>query len=97
MNEDAITLQLSDKSIKNLGPDGTLTFETPSGVQVEQYGDTIMYKPTSNSTAEMAYNQIYVPYGKTSVLVLSDDTRIVLNSGTKIKFPESFKLKGIGK
>lgn len=94
MNEDAITLQLSDKSIKNLGPDGTLTFETPSGVQVEQYGDTIMYKPTSNSTAEMAYNQIYVPYGKTSVLVLSDDTRIVLNSGTKIKFPESFKLKG---
>jgi len=37
--------------------------------------------------------EVVVPYGKTSVLTLSDGTRVWLNAGTRLAFPQSFKGK----
>lgn len=37
------------------------------------------------------FNTIVVPYGKRSQIVLSDGTKVWLNSGTKFVFPASFK------
>ncbi|NLA15880.1 MAG: DUF4974 domain-containing protein [Bacteroidales bacterium] len=41
----------------------------------------------------VAMNQLIVPYGRRSNIVLSDGTRICLNSGTRVDFPSEFKGK----
>lgn len=40
--------------------------------------------------AELVYNTLKVPYGKTFKLVLSDGTKVFLNAGSDIKFPVTF-------
>ncbi len=59
-------------------------------VQVDN--DTI--KKTKTQTAypekESAMNELLVPYGKKTTLVLDDGTKVWLNAGTKFAFPQKF-------
>jgi ferric-dicitrate binding protein FerR (iron transport regulator) len=48
----------------------------------------IEYKPT-----EDGFNAMVVPYGERSLLLLSDGSKVWLNSGSKLTFPSSFKGK----
>lgn len=52
--------------------------------------DTISYK-RANSINESALNQLIVPWGKTSRIILPDGTKVFLNAGSRLAFPNHFK------
>ncbi|WP_461532181.1 FecR family protein [Sinomicrobium sp.] len=83
-----VSLRLSDTLIKSLKSNSHGTLGILQGVEVKQLGDTVKYIATGEANTE-SYSEIDVPYGETAVLVLSDSTRITLNSGTWLKFPHN--------
>jgi transmembrane sensor len=48
-----------------------------------------LYPPTTKNK-EVRYSEIYVPFGQISQVILSDGTKIWLNSGTTLRYPEKF-------
>ncbi len=48
---------------------------------------------TPTERAENAMNEVIVPYGKRSELLLADGTRVWINAGSKLAFPICFKGK----
>ncbi|MDP4208682.1 MAG: DUF4974 domain-containing protein [Bacteroidota bacterium] len=53
----------------------------------------ILNRHFSIGSGEIAYNEIVVPKGQRSQLVLSDGTKIWINAGSKLKFPLRFNGK----
>lgn len=45
----------------------------------------------SRQTNQLAMNQLIIPYGKTSDITLPDGTRVFLNAGSKLIYPENFE------
>lgn len=45
----------------------------------------------TDETGTPLFNQISVPYGKRSLITLSDSSRIWVNSGTRMAYPSAFK------
>lgn len=68
-----------DKSILKYEADGKLVVNN----------DTISAAIT-NTSKEMAMNQLIIPYGKTSEMLLSDGTKVFLNAGSRLVYPENF-------
>jgi hypothetical protein len=44
----------------------------------------------SNPAPAMAMNQLIIPYGKTSEVLLPDGTKVFLNAGSRLVYPENF-------
>ena len=42
--------------------------------------------------SEAKYMEVYVPYGEQMQVMLQDGTKVVLNSGSKFKYPQKFGL-----
>lgn len=49
-----------------------------------------LLKPFTPKEKEIRYSEITVPFGQMSQLTLSDGTKIWLNSGTTLRYPEQF-------
>lgn len=67
-----------------------------STVQYTSDGSAIMVNDSSEIAQKVqdeAYNQVIVPYGKRSFVILSDGTRVWINSGSKLIFPPVFREK----
>ena len=47
-------------------------------------------RPSAPPEKEIRYSEITVPFGQMSQLTLSDETKIWLNSGTTLRYPERF-------
>jgi transmembrane sensor len=65
-------------------------------LQYQKTGELVInndtLKPSNHNLArEAAFNQLIIPYGKTSELVLSDGTKVFLNAGSRLVYPEHFK------
>ena len=53
--------------------------------------DSLISLPVSNEkNIEIAMNQIVVPFGKRSLVELADGTKVWLNAGSKMAFPDRF-------
>ncbi|MBC9795379.1 FecR family protein [Sinomicrobium weinanense] len=94
--EPRVTLELQDGTIKTLSEQGSGMVTTVNGKQVVKQEKTTLIYRQDNATAEdgeLVYNQLTVPYGKTFELVLADGSKVMLNSGSKLRYPVNF-LKG---
>ena len=52
-------------------------------------GNQINYK-SKKEIEKLVYNELTIPYGKRFDLILSDGTKVKLNSGSSIKYPQQF-------
>ena len=59
-----------------------------------QQGNTLQYT-AAEAQDKLVYNTLNIPHGRQFDLVLSDGTKVKLNSGSSIKYPVRF-LKGTG-
>jgi len=84
----------SAKLIRANGENITLTADK-SIVQYEADGKLVVNKDTINidqsvPDGNMAMNQLIIPYGKTSEVLLPDRTKVYLNAGSRLIYPENF-------
>ncbi|WP_149276253.1 FecR family protein [Pareuzebyella sediminis] len=87
-----IMITFSDGNSKTLSSDATEKVTDSKGnIIASQRGNSLKFggqKETRGS--EELYNEIYIPFGQTFKLVLSDGTLVWLNAGSKLRFPTSF-------
>ncbi|WP_422082933.1 FecR family protein [Ulvibacterium sp.] len=88
--QDAITLEMEDGSIEVIQEDGDKrVIDSQGNVVGQQNGNELVYTETESSR-ELTYNTLTVPYGKTFQLHLSDGSRVHLNAGSSLKYPVQF-------
>jgi hypothetical protein len=85
------------KLIRANGKD-ILLKNSKSVIQYRTDGKLVVNNDTINAelvkpTAELAMNQLIIPYGKTSELLLPDGTKVILNAGSRLIYPENFSGK----
>ena len=85
------------KLIRANGKD-ILLKDSKSVIQYRTDGRLVVNNDTLNveqtiPTAELAMNQLIIPYGKTSEVLLPDGTRVFLNAGSRLIYPENFSGK----
>tara|TARA_R110002020_G_scaffold187291_2_gene385499 strand:- start:1962 stop:3146 length:1185 start_codon:yes stop_codon:yes gene_type:complete len=56
--------------------------------------NTIVMQPSIQKSDRLEYGTLKVPYGKKAKVILADGTRVVLNSGTELRFPNYFPVDG---
>jgi len=78
---------LADGSTKEFDSEQTPIRQTSAGNLIINK-DTI---DVSSKKSNVGMNQIVIPYGKRSDVVLADGTRIWLNSGSQLSYPSEFK------
>jgi transmembrane sensor len=64
-----------------------------ASANIVQTGSTLTYNKNdsiNNSKAQLAYNTLITPLGGEYTLILSDGTKVMLNSGSKLKYPVVF-------
>ena len=81
-----VTLVVSDQKKIELDNNAQVTYSATGQVQVNSN------KLTEDDSKE-AYNQIIVPKGKRSQIVLADNSKIWINSGSKVIYPRTFEGK----
>lgn len=87
-SQDAILILADGKSVAISSKQSTLQYSSDgSGIVVNDSSDV------AQSVSGEGFNQMLVPYGKRSYLVLSEGTKVWLNSGSKLVFPPVFKGK----
>ncbi len=64
-------------------------------IKYQKNGVLVINKDTldaanANYRNSQALNQLIIPYGRTSELVLPDGTKVILNAGSRLAYPESF-------
>ncbi|SFS49038.1 FecR family protein [Lutibacter maritimus] len=88
--QESIKLELENGDIKIISADGTEKLTNKSGqIVAEQAGNSLTYNKKSNHDI-LEYNKLIIPNGKKFQIVLSDGTKIYLNSGTTLKYPVKF-------
>ncbi len=84
---DNTRLILSDKEIEIKTEESKIIYDKKGGnVKIGQ--DSILGQ--SNPKDQVIYNTLIVPYGKRSQVTLADNSKVWLNSGSKLIYPVSF-------
>ncbi len=85
-----VVLKSENGSINILNQSGNAQIKGRDGeILFEKVGNTLVTEQSSTSQ-KLVYNTITVPYGRQFSLELSDGTKLSLNAGTSIRFPERF-------
>jgi hypothetical protein len=83
------------KLIRSNGQNITLP-GTRASIKYKKSGELVVNNDTlkqSNSRNEYSMNQLIIPYGKTSEILLPDGTNVILNAGSRLVFPDKFSGK----
>lgn len=87
-------LQMANGDLVDLLASAGERLEEDDGTLIRVDSDMVNYQSSSSAASgEMAYNQVSVPRGGEYKLMLSDGTKIHLNSMSSLRFPASFKSK----
>jgi len=96
-SEPIIGTKLPSENIQLVSGDKVVDLKQDALVQLSETGLVSVVDRSHNSEnielAAEVINKLVVPYGKRSTLVLSDGTKIWLNSGTEVEFPSRFSGK----
>lgn len=89
-SENEIILELRDGRIEYVSKQNQTNLLDENGKLIaEKKEDQIVYHGKVNDD-KVNYNTLTVPYGKTFIVVLSDGTKVTINSGTTLRYPEQF-------
>lgn len=69
---------------------GNKSIITTDGTEIKNTGNQLEYIGTAGRTADMKYNTLKIPRGGEYFLILSDSTKVWLNSETTLRFPVQF-------
>ncbi len=90
-DNNTITLMLEDGSLIEVIEKGSAPLVDADGEDMGTMSNGILdYNKSVASSEKYVYNTLKVPYGKKSQLILSDGTKIHLNSGSSIRYPVAF-------
>lgn len=88
INQD-VQLVLNDKQNVSISETNAIISYSNSGEEVN-IGKSNHIKQKASSLVETVFNTLIVPFGKRSEIVLSDGSKVWLNSGSKLIFPAKF-------
>lgn len=88
----------SEARIIRPGSDDIILHEKNSVIEYRQDGQVVVNNQVLETTAARrkevpSMNQLVIPYGKTSELILPDGSRVWLNAGSRLIYPEFFNDK----
>ncbi len=90
-NEGNIVITLSDGSIKVITSEsGETVMDGEGNIVANKEGNLLAYRSIGSSNRPIVFNEVFIPYGQTFKLKLSDGTLVWLNAGSKLRFPQSF-------
>ena len=69
---------------------GNKSIITTDGTEIKNTGNQLEYIGTAGQTADVKYNTLKIPRGGEYFLILSDSTKVWLNSETTLRFPVQF-------
>ncbi len=88
---------LNNKDIKLISGENTLLFSKDVQVELDKDGKALISQKNESAKSieisNTSLNKLIVPYGKRSSIVLSDGSKVWLNSGSILEFPATFKGK----
>lgn len=87
---DQITLKLANGEVRVLNMEGDSSIQNSNGRLLgTKEGNTLKYN-TEATNAEIVFNTLKVPNAKRFNIVLSDGTKVHLNSGSSLRYPVNF-------
>ncbi|MDR3059094.1 MAG: FecR family protein [Prevotella sp.] len=86
-----ILLVLSDDEQINIKSDSIVTYSKSGTISLQS--ETYETNTEKQKADEIEYNQIIVPKGKRIQVILSDESKLWVNSGTKVVYPRNFTEK----
>lgn len=96
LKEDTITLEHSNGVVEEINQKDTLAIKNKDGNLIAtQSGDKISFVMDELSD-KVEYSTITVPYGRNITVALSDSSEVIMNAGSSMTFPTTFK-KGRGR
>ncbi|WP_335967271.1 FecR domain-containing protein [Galbibacter sp. PAP.153] len=86
---DSIRLELDDGLVKVLSTSSSASINGPNG-EVIGWQDHNLIKYNKKEGNELKFHKLYVPYGKTFKVELSDGTVVHMNAGSTLEYPFQF-------
>lgn len=83
-----ITLVMDDSAKLQLKTDAQIAYTSQGDVSVNS--KSVSSRKISKKEKKVSFNQLVVPKGKRSQLLLSDGTKVWVNSGTRVIYPSVF-------
>lgn len=87
---DFVTLEFEDGRVEKIDSIVQKNLVQSNSLLVSDGKKQALSYQNAPKTKEVVYNRLHIPYGKTFQLILSDGTKITLNSGTTLKYPVYF-------
>ena len=88
---DDIQLVLPDKQIPISGQESQIEYDAKGTVVVNSEKIADAFQSSANSSKRsLEFNQLIVPNGKRSTLILEDGTKVWVNAGSRIVYPVAF-------
>ncbi|WP_300977714.1 FecR family protein [Flavobacterium sp.] len=88
--KDAIVLQLENGDLKIISSNGDEKIYNSEGEMVGVKKENELTYGNNSKNNKLIYNELKIPFGKRFQVVLSDGTKVHLNSGSTLKFPVKF-------